>query len=90
MTNRLKRWAPGPWVANGVFVGTCDENDSIVSGIGFRGDDESHANANLIAAAPDLVEALEVLLDVAKRVPGYSNQCDQARAALARAYGETN
>jgi hypothetical protein len=46
----------------------------------------SEADARLIAAAPDLLNALKVLADVAERkgIP-----CDAARAAIAKATGET-
>lgn len=47
---------------------------------------ESEANARLIAAAPDLLNALTVLADAAEArgIP-----CDAARAAITRATGET-
>ena len=46
---------------------------------------QSKADAQLIAAAPDLLNALKVLADVAERkgIP-----CDAAHAAIAKATGE--
>ncbi len=52
-------------------------------------DEERDANARLIAAAPDLLEALEQLL--AKVECGTALQCelcDKARATIAKAKGE--
>jgi len=53
-------------------------------------DEEVEANARLIAAAPDLLDALERLVHMAEcnTVPG-PNLMIQARAALAKARGET-
>ena len=49
-------------------------------------DGEAEANARLIAAAPDLLAALEALADVPD-VQGWP-ETDQARAAIAKAKGE--
>lgn len=64
-------------------------------GDGFEGHDEvSAANARLIAAAPDLLEALELALEYfnsAQAQLSASGQVarDAARAAIAKATGET-
>jgi hypothetical protein len=47
--------------------------------------EEREANARLIASAPDLLAALEVLL---QRYTFHEQDEDQARAALAKARGE--
>lgn len=44
------------------------------------------ATAKLVAAAPDLYEALEACVAV---LPAYSEEAKQARAVLAKARGET-
>jgi hypothetical protein len=44
------------------------------------------ANAHLISAAPDLLEALEAVVRVADRK---TDEFDKARAAIAKAKGET-
>ena len=50
-------------------------------------DDCSDANASLIAAAPDLLEALQAVM--AEHEDGYGLRCvDQVRAAIQRAKGE--
>ena len=88
-----KKWTPGPWFAchpkdlgmtvaklDSTWVVKCDE----LVGPGEH-------DANLIAAAPDLVEALENLVDVVYGVGGTNPDAhNMARAALAKAYGETN
>lgn len=47
---------------------------------------EAIHNANLIAAAPDLLEALIAVVRVADRA---TDEFDMARAAIAKALGET-
>lgn len=48
--------------------------------------DEREANARLISAAPDLLEALEAVVSVADRA---TTEFDLARAAIAKARGES-
>ena len=47
--------------------------------------DECYANARLIAAAPDLLEALQAMLQEAQH--DITSTCDQASAAIAKATG---
>jgi hypothetical protein len=47
-----------------------------------------HADARLIAAAPELVEALQAIVDRFERQVGGSALWQQAHAALAKATGE--
>lgn len=82
---------PGPWrtiqfretpLWHGVQVGT--EGSFRVEG------DNAEANARLIAAAPDLMDALRGLLEIGKRDlsnPKYDGYFDAARAAVAKAGG---
>lgn len=52
-------------------------------------DSRQDANARLIAAAPDLLEALELLLDKIGTVVWHDDySAEMARAAIARAKGE--
>ena len=50
------------------------------------------ANAHLIAAAPDMLEALESILDGVDCQPGYIRErgIEIARAAIAKAKGKNN
>ena len=99
-------WTPGPWrqvwSTNGHFmIGIAGQDGVGVTDSRFNlwsGDDaEAKANAHLIAAAPDLAEALEKLLADyvalvgAARViaPDEIDVVIAARAALAKARGET-
>lgn len=53
--------------------------------------EEEAANALLIAAAPELLENLQFLLDAARTEPGmsiYKAHMDRACAAIAKAKGE--
>ncbi len=81
---------PGPWevfdtICIGVMstprecdVAHCSGHDS------GRSRDEELANARLIAAAPDLLTALERILSYDDQVEG----AEAARAAIAKAKGE--
>mgnify|MGYP006434438993 CR=1 FL=1 len=103
MTERVKRWTDGPWV----YHMTGDRY--VMSGTGHMpavcqtpknrkgSNPEWVANAHLIAAAPDLVEALEELAEVERSEKiGAEWKRDlhaalkKTDAALAKAYGETN
>lgn len=102
MSNREKKWTYGPWGiedARGVqWIGQIREHSHKVMRIVVGMEDYSHfhdaakkravANAHLIAAAPELVEALERM--IGEFAPMSQNAAAvQARAALAKAYGET-
>ena len=83
------------WGQDTMAVETAD--DRIVASADFDDDDdgipydECKANANLIAAAPDLLEACEWMLEHCDQggVVG-KEPCDNARAAIAKARGETH
>lgn len=81
-------WAIGPsdrFVATIDIDHTIDENDTPLS------DAECEANARLIAAAPDLLEALRFMLDAYVEDPWEANRSaaeEAARDAIARALGE--
>ena len=55
---------PGPWTIQGAFIGTDDAHIAQVKGEG-RGVNSQRAEANsmLIAAAPDLLDALKMALE---------------------------
>lgn len=86
-------WTPGPWEygedrrgRKRVFAGSRE----IVRALTAHGTRripaaEREANARLIAAAPDLYEALAELVEVAGGGKGFFDKVDRARAALSRA-----
>jgi hypothetical protein len=83
-----KKWTPGPWADIQGYV-TCRGGYNVAT-VKSHGTYEGKANANLIAAAPDLYEALESLID-AMQHPETDFLCDEigiARSALAKARGE--
>lgn len=72
---------PGPWIVRSQeiqSVGTEDKMTAMCYGI---------ENANLIAAAPDLLEALQDALHAHDK-HGEHSEWDFARAAIARALGQ--
>ena len=97
MSNREKQWTPGPWRRE--RARGADEYQIVGDGWGITnvapllragGCSEGEANARLIAAAPDLVEALEMVLDDPSALDGRPRTADVVFEALAKAYGEPN
>jgi hypothetical protein len=81
-----------PWkvVENGGrMVGVMSKNDWVVykAGQDRMSTEEIEANARLIAAAPDLLEALHGVLRVADRA---TDEFDAARAAIDKATSNSN
>lgn len=99
-----KKWTPGPWniveTDKKVFGLITDDGDMIADLADAR---NAEANANLIAAAPDLLEACEDLpidefdlvdldIDAAEFVDNCNAFIDamrKAKAALSKARGES-
>lgn len=86
---------PGPWVFEGensampVLCLYCADNKSPFHG--SRNEEELKANARLIAAAPELLEALceaTAWLHAHKHTLCAQSICDQVDAAIAKATGE--
>ena len=74
---------PGPWyVANGVQIRS--DKHQVAKAWSFAGK-TGEANAQLIAAAPDLLAALHGVVRVADRA---TDEFDAARAAIFKATGE--
>lgn len=92
MARKAMKHTPGPWVVDpavrqgftvyapkeGFIVGTQDEE-------GRYGAIESEANARLIAAAPDLLDALLMVLDDPNALDGRPRTYEYVRAAIAKA-----
>lgn len=77
------RRTPGPW-----YVGKTPKGYAYVAAVGIGNVVDAgavtHANARLIAAAPELLSALQGVLRVADRA---TDEFDAARAAIAKATG---
>lgn len=90
---------PGPWIVlnDGLTISEESRRDVIPFEVAkvVDGSNEDRANAHLIAAAPDLLSALERMLNAyeADKVRGcaFGNDqaADQARAAIAKAEGRS-
>jgi hypothetical protein len=84
----MNKFTPGPWdyEANlSAIVVVRDHKVKLVADLGKVDLPEAEANAQLIAAAPELLEALRGVLRVADRA---TVEFDAARAAIAKATGE--
>lgn len=79
---------PGPW---GYSVAPCGYIYSITQGSNdfIRVHTHNEYNVNLIAAAPDLLEALEVCVTQIIALCSRDDVPDQAFAAIAKAKGQT-
>jgi hypothetical protein len=85
----MSKHTPGPWLANRRYVET--EEKTVCEVFGGNRED-----AHLIAAAPELLEALKLVVsyDEGNHIDGlemmlaYSKALDAARAAIAKAEGE--
>ena len=87
----MGEWTKGPWAAGRDHeVYSVAEYSSVAMVLAVR--DVGKANANLIAAAPDLAEALECCLGLLTgNMDGnwdLGDPVDMARAALKKAKGE--
>jgi hypothetical protein len=77
------KYTAGPWtIAAGPTYCAIRTDARVIADMRLVGLHYNKADATLIAAAPDLLNALKVLADVAERkgIP-----CDAARAAIAKA-----
>ena len=86
----MNKHIPGPWQANKSFVWTAghDPEGAVASVNACWTEEAQKANARLIAAAPDLLEALRIITAIAATLPGtHGLAVDNARAAIAKAEG---
>ena len=84
----LRQHTPGPWTVDNQYIHGPDG----IRFLAVAGDGAGQANARLIAAAPELIEALEAVLPdlehyVATHGPGPDKRLAIARAAIAKARG---
>lgn len=98
MTDRTPHFTPGPWHGDdlqGIYAGGHPQHTHNIAGIWDGGQtyETCIANRDLIVAAPDLYDAVRELLHVETRDGWAVLRTDAiiaARAALARARGETS
>mgnify|MGYP003404126325 CR=1 FL=1 len=97
----MTKFTKGPWVADvdchGTVLVGCDEQP--IADVTFVGHEGSLANGQLIAAAPELFEALQEMMAWAGEIAGDNSDTEaakieisaveKARAALAKATGDT-
>lgn len=88
----MKKYTPGRWELRGPRIVTDSNGVLIAKNISANYPDTPESNARLIAAAPELLEALEYAVNWAE---GYADAngdtpafLSDARAAIARATGE--
>jgi hypothetical protein len=87
----MNKQTPGPWFQDKYGNVMTQSGSTLVTdgvALGSRSTDETKANARLIAAAPELLEALKSLLNYANL--GAYQRADTvkaARAAIAKAEG---
>ena len=89
----MSQHTPGPWTSETVVYVTPHLAPHIRAGEGLGGDDiEEDANARLIAAGPELYEAVRDLLSICECVEEIDERVDKrmirARAALAKVEGK--
>ncbi len=99
-TKNTDKITPGPWHVRsaqndeGYGLLICDEDQTVLSRmdtwLGKTPEAAMEANARLIAAAPELLEAAELCIALCKEIGATeTNAYAQARAALAKATGGT-
>jgi hypothetical protein len=81
----------GPWIVcatatRKLMASVVNDSGRTIALVGAIEPDEANANAFLIAAARDLYEALEHILNGSLSLPRFAE--DEGRAALAKARGE--
>ena len=92
----MSKFTPGPWALDR-WGAVCHANKQlvVVEGVALSGrsTDETRANARLIAAAPELLDALKYCAAVcageALNKSDLINALEKARGAIAKATGET-
>lgn len=86
----MSKYTPGPWEFRSTWVQTEDKKKTPIANFNFYAASES--NARLIAAAPELLEALQTMVKAfqtyAPKTDGSEYNCViDARSAIAKAGG---
>lgn len=88
----MSEYTKGPWVNVGGWVDAKDKKDGVICSLGAvdrKDETTSNANANLIAAAPDLMEACEEFVRKCESGEVRSKRSyQQMKAAISKAKGD--
>ena len=90
----MSKHTPGPWVVDAVQYGyiiTAKGGAYDIAVVRDIGNEDNKANARLIAAAPELLELLQYLMEIRDHcfIPNDGNWWDnKTRAVIAKATGE--
>jgi len=84
----MSKHTPGPWEINEQYIIARSKRG--LRTICQWGSYTDEPDARLIAAAPDLLKALKVLVALHGNGPGDSVSMDNARAAIAKAEGRSS
>ena len=95
MSKPNDKHTPGPWQVDGnvvfnpcaPYTGSSGKMIASVAGWGNANWEIQTANAQLIATAPELLEALKHIINEADRLQSDAPIWDDARAAIAKASG---
>lgn len=63
MNNKEFKGTPAPWNYNENFCGTVSSSNRTMVACVYPRDNEMNANAHLIAAAPELLQALQLIIN---------------------------
>lgn len=95
----MNKHTPGPWFITGTMTKYVEARigGGLIQEVASCGPTEADngygeqqaANARLIAAAPDLLEALEILVELAGTGCNIDGTIAMAKAAIAKAKGES-
>lgn len=86
----IAKHIPGTWVRNGRFIDSQSTGRAICSLLLNEHDRINEPNANLIAAAPDLLVALKLAHEALSNHQGYAQgtTAGKIRAAIVKAEGQ--
>lgn len=88
-TTEKAKHTPGPWFAGTGWIGAGHVKDGhVVCRLPNFPYGNSEANANLIAAAPEMLEALELTKRVFENYGASAGVCKQIEAVIRKAKGE--
>lgn len=86
---------PGPWKVDGEEI-QCSSDDSFICALTGGDEEQDAADRNLIAAAPELLEALKTALEARRLIeagadfesfPDFGEWLERTNAAIAKAEG---